>query len=476
MVTLSLLLLAGILYVLFSQNGTQTLRENFSAPLTIMVEDESATAAAHNDSDHAADADDHADEDHHAKKSWLPKTIGLGTALFFGFAVALLGISGFESSANFVEEQEPGVFPKTLRNMWMAVSFFNPMMAFLALALIPMVTIQTDPDYELKLLSKMGEVAGGPWFGTPLSVLIRIDAVLVLSGAVLTSFVGVNGLIHRMTLDRCLPQFLLKTNSRGTTHRILIMFFLLSASVLLITQGSIPALAGVYTISFLTVMALFAVGNILLKVMRNKLPRPVRASWASVIIAIAAVLVGLAGNAIKEPEYLIVFLCYFIPSMAFISVMLYRIPLMRVVLSMVRGAASGLVTPLNNTARFVRNWIDEINSQQVVFFTRGDNISNLNNAMLYVAGNEDTNNIKVVTVVNDKADVPKKLEQDLQFLDEAYPDIDIEFVSMVDTFGPELINRLSKEWNIPTNLMFIGSPSGKLVHGLEELGGVRLII
>ena len=41
----------------------------------------------------------------------------------------MLGISGFESSSNFVEEQKEGVFPKTLRNMWLAVSFFNPMMA-----------------------------------------------------------------------------------------------------------------------------------------------------------------------------------------------------------------------------------------------------------------------------------------------------------------------------------------------------------
>jgi len=34
----------------------------------------------------------------------------------------MLGISGFESSANYVEEQKEGVFPKTLRNMW--VVFF----------------------------------------------------------------------------------------------------------------------------------------------------------------------------------------------------------------------------------------------------------------------------------------------------------------------------------------------------------------
>ena len=37
------------------------------------------------------------------------------TALFFGMATAMLGISGFESSSQFVEEQDEGVFPKTLR-------------------------------------------------------------------------------------------------------------------------------------------------------------------------------------------------------------------------------------------------------------------------------------------------------------------------------------------------------------------------
>ncbi|KAF0755835.1 hypothetical protein AaE_004838 [Aphanomyces astaci] len=39
----------------------------------------------------------------------------LSTALFFGTCTAMLGISGFETSAQFVEDQAPGVFPKTLR-------------------------------------------------------------------------------------------------------------------------------------------------------------------------------------------------------------------------------------------------------------------------------------------------------------------------------------------------------------------------
>jgi amino acid transporter len=235
-----------------------------------------------------------------------PTDGGLVTALFFGFAASLLGISGFESSANFVEEQAEEVFPLTLRNMWVAVTVFNPGMALLALALVP---IDHVGIHQEALLAHMGNLSGGPW----LSTLISVDAALVLSGAVLTSFIGVNGLVHRMTLDRCLPQFFLKTNRRGTTHRIIIAFFVLSVSVLIITEGELIALAGVYTISFLAVMALFGIGNILLKTKRAGLPRPHTASLVSVLVAVAAVITGLVGNAIMNPHYLGVFLEYFIP-------------------------------------------------------------------------------------------------------------------------------------------------------------------
>ncbi|MFA5298168.1 MAG: APC family permease [Lutibacter sp.] len=194
-------------------------------------------------------------------------------AIFFGFAASMLGVSGFESSANFVEEQKSGVFPKTLRNMWGIVSIINPLMAIFALALFAIPVLQS-PEYQNTLLVEMGKHVGGEWIVT----LISVDAFLVLSGAVLTSFIGVSGLLERMTLNRILPQFFLKKNKRGSSYRIIIMFLLLSISVLLITKGNVKLLAGVYTISFLSVMILFGIGNILLKLKRSKLPRPERAS------------------------------------------------------------------------------------------------------------------------------------------------------------------------------------------------------
>ena len=110
-----------------------------------------------------------------------PRT-GCGRALFFGFAAAMLGISGFESSANFIEEQKPGVFPKTLRNMWIAVAVFNPLISLLSLG--PAAARARSSEVPPDLLAQMGDAlarAGrcGAW--------VSIDAVLVLSGAVLTS-------------------------------------------------------------------------------------------------------------------------------------------------------------------------------------------------------------------------------------------------------------------------------------------------
>ncbi len=400
-----------------------------------------------------------------------PTQIGPAKALFFSFCAAMLGVSGFESSANFVEEQEDGVFPKTLRNMWIAVSIFNPLLALLALGVLPIHEIASKENAEA-LLAIMGHKVGG----NTLSRIISIDAVLVLSGAVLTSFVGVNGLVKRMALDRCLPQNLLKETKQGTTPRIIIAFFLLTVSVYKITDGDIGTLAGVYTLSFLSVMVLFGYGNILLKVRRSSLKRPVKASWLTLFLAIGAVSAALIGNAVRNPEYLEIFLQYFIPTVLIVTIMLSRVALLQIALQSTRRLIQAIVKPLSKMVKSMREKVEEIESQQMVFFTRGENLANLNRVIQYIKLNEHTNRVKLVTVTSNPDEIPEKLRRDVEFLDEEYPKIDIEFVVVKGTFSPKLIQKLSKEWNIPTNFMFIGCPADNMAHSLAELGGVRVVI
>ncbi len=394
---------------------------------------------------------------------------GMAAALFFGFSVAMLGVSGFESSANFVEEQKRGVFPKTLRNMWLAVTIINPLMALVAVSVLPLAAVG---EHKEALLSFMGVEIGGAWLGT----LISIDAVLVLCGAVLTSFVGVSGLIKRMTLDRVLPQILLKETRRGSSPRILFVFYALCISVLFITAGDLGALAGVYTISFLIVMAYFAFGNFLLKIKRARLPRPESAQPFVVAIALLCVLIALYGNIRLQPDLLVVFLQYFIPAVLIIQLFLKR----NVILEYLAVVVSSLLESVDKVARYTRlrlnRTIRQLVQQEFVYFTKGDNLSVLNRVMIYVEENEITKKLKIVTVLKDGQRMPVDFLSDLKVLDRAYPDIDIEFIEMTGVFGPELVERLSAEWKIPTNFMFIGSPGDRFPHRVADLGGVRLII
>jgi len=398
----------------------------------------------------------------------LPVTSGgVATALFLGFSAAMLGISGFESSANFVEEQKPGVFPKTLRNMWGVVSFFNPVIALLALAVLPMTEIS---HYQESLLSFMGEKAGGNWLGH----LIVIDAVLVLSGAVLTSYVGVTGLAERIALDRILPNYFLAKNRRGVNYKIVIGFFLLCVSILLVTQGDLTSLAGVYTFSFLLVMALFGVGNLLLKVKREKLPRPERATVISVIVAIGFIVAAFLGNMRLNLPSFYVFIEYLIPAGLFILLMLNRARVTRWLIYALNHSAKPLQNAVKSMIRPYRTLI-KLNSQELVFFTRGDNVAILNRVMIYIEENESTKRLKIVHIANSQSN-NDYLKKDVEVLDRAYPDIDIDFIEIEGQFGPEMIDRLSKEWDVPKNFMFIGAPGNKFPYHVSELGGVRLIM
>jgi amino acid transporter len=400
----------------------------------------------------------------------LPVTSGgIVNALFLGFSAAMLGISGFESSSNFVEEQEQGVFPKTLRNMWAIVSFFNPMIALLLICIIPLAEVG---EHKESLLAFLGQTTGGTW----LAYLISIDAVLVLCGAVLTSFVGVSGLLNRMTLDRILPNYFLKQNKRGSNYRIIISFLILCVSVLFVTGGDLIALAGVYTFSFLAVMGLFGIGNLLLKFKRKKLPRPEKARGISVVTAVLLVIVAFVGNVQLNVDSFYTFIKYLIPSLLFIGIMLGRSFLIQVMIDALEYFYKPMRKMVIFSNRYLMKMNLKINSQEFVFFTKGDDVAILNKVMQYVQNNESTKKLKIVNVKREGSDSNDSLIIDLKVLDRAYPEIAIEFIELEGVFGPEIIDELSKKWNIPKNFMFIGSPGDRFSYRVAELGGVRLIM
>ncbi len=237
-----------------------------------------------------------------------------------------------------------------------------------------------------------------------------------------------------------------------------------------------PGGDGGHTISFLAVMSLFAVGNMLLKVRRGRLPRSTIASWPTVIVAFVATIAGLVGNILMDFEYVKVFGIYFAAAAAAVGVMFLRIELLRLLLFI---AASVLerVEAINERVRgIVRPLIARYQDRLVIYFSKGDNPAQLNRAALYVLANEQTNHLKVIHVYAPGQDVPAQLAEHLSGIDHLYPDLRIDFLAVEGEFGPPLIGALGGHLGVPNNYMFIGTPSREFPHRIEQLGGVRVIL
>jgi amino acid transporter len=249
----------------------------------------------------------------------------------------------------------------------------------------------------------MGRAAAGEW----LAYLVSIDAVLVLSGAVLTAYVGVTGLSRRLALDRILAQFLLQENKlRRTNHWIIIGFFLLCTSLFFIVDAKTDTLSGVYTSAFLCVMAMFAVGNMMLKYKRSRLPRESYTPWPVVVVAFFGVVAAFIANAIFNTAVLLYFVIYFGGTMFLFMLMFWRIRILKIVLYFCK-----ILTKRPTIHNALERKIQELNSSKVIFFCRDDNIALVNKALLYIRDNEQTNWVIIVHVYKRKEDIAPKLEE-----------------------------------------------------------------
>jgi amino acid transporter len=386
-------------------------------------------------------------------------------ALFLGFSAAMLGVSGFETSANYVEQQQPGVFRKTLRNMWVAVAIFNPLIALLALGLLPVPGIVEAKD---NLISQLGMMVGGH----SLHTLIAIDAFLVLSGAVLTSYVGVSGLVHRMTLDQCFPQFFLKATKRGSFPLIILGFMTLCISILYLTDGQLLSLAGVYTVSFLGVMTLFGIGNILLKVNRPELKRTYRAGWVTVVLGVIATCVGILGNLAINFLFLGYFAIYFIPAVVGGILMYMRIPILKRILILIDQELSRF----SRWRQGVEKKIEEITNIRAVVFVGLGTLNRMIKAFDYLSRNEDCQNILIFRFYGeDDPNTELNIHRNLGIIRELHPDLKIEYQARKGDFNPPSVEGLSRELSVPKNMMFMGSLTHAQPFSVQDLGGVRVI-
>lgn len=393
---------------------------------------------------------------------------GILMTIVLAFSASLLSVTGFESSANFVEEQRKGVFRKTLRNMLIGALIFNPLIAVIVLNIMPAADIINAQDF---LLAEAAEVVGGKWY----TYVVVCDAFLVLSGAVLTSYIGVGGLVSRMSLDNCLPAFLSKKNAKGSYPYIVACFFIISVSILFLTNGNLLLLAGVYTLSFLSVMSLYAVGNIILKLTRQDLKRTLRAPKTYVLLGFLGTALGLVGNTIIEPKNVGYFILYVVPCGAVVMLMIYKSDIIRGLMRLTRNRLPGVH---NLLYRYFANIIE---GRFVAFIQCPERVYQ---TLDYINKNENGRNITLVFCrkeEHDKAkesrDEYKEIKELLPHLKKAgvFPHLAIKLLYHAEPFSPKTVRAVAKELKIERNRVLIGSLHDSHRFKFDNFGGVRII-
>jgi len=73
--------------------------------------------------------------------------------------------------------------------MWGLATFYNAVLSILNLGVLPIYGDEGTIANSNSVLAVMAKVSAGHW----LELWVSVDAFVVLSGAVLTSYVGING-------------------------------------------------------------------------------------------------------------------------------------------------------------------------------------------------------------------------------------------------------------------------------------------
>lgn len=121
-----------------------------------------------------------------------------------------------------------------------------------------------------------------------------------------------------MSLDKCLPVIFLKKNRwRGTNHYIILTFLLLCVALIVIMDGKVSELAGIYSMAFLGVLATFIMGSMLLKTSPKHAPslvaKGLMVKWWKLCLSLALICISLLGNFLGSSNVIVSFLSYFLP-------------------------------------------------------------------------------------------------------------------------------------------------------------------
>ena len=201
---------------------------------------------------------------------WERLTTGFGAlsthAVLMAFASAFLGITGFESAAQIIEEiEQPSwkAISKIYLTIVLLVSFTSPISSMLCLVLLSDADIET---YKAAFLSGLAVYEGG----SMMLYLLVANACLTLFAAVNTAYAGATGLMTTMGKQGNLPAVVLRQwagwhpSLKGYPY-VALSFMALCLVMLVVFPGAVDRLGEVYGLAFLSVMICYCAGVVLLR-------------------------------------------------------------------------------------------------------------------------------------------------------------------------------------------------------------------
>ena len=94
-------------------------------------------------------------------------------------------------------------------------------------------------------------------------------------------------------------------------------------------------------------------------------------------------------------------------------------------------------------------------------------------AFNYLSRNEDCQNVLIFRLyTEDDPTAELNIHRNLGIIRELHPDLKIEYQARKGLFNPEVVDALSRELDIPHNMMFMGSLTYTQSFSIQDLGGV----
>ncbi|MBI4350722.1 MAG: amino acid permease, partial [Elusimicrobia bacterium] len=197
---------------------------------------------------------------------WL-KAVGLA-GIIMAFGHSILALSGLETLAQVYREiEDPKVqnLKKAVVLIFIFSFLFTGVLTFISALIVPAGDIAGK--YSENLLSGLAMGLQGPyWTRLLMQLAVVVSGVLMLVGAVNTSFVGANGVLNRVADDGILHDWFRHLHKKyGTTYRIVNIIAVIQMLIILASRGDIFLLGEAYAFGVLASMSFNTVSIVMLR-------------------------------------------------------------------------------------------------------------------------------------------------------------------------------------------------------------------